>query len=50
MAVLNEEKVRKILILLKDGIKLKDIAEMFGVSDGSIRNIKKGISWKNIER
>jgi ABC-type iron transport system FetAB ATPase subunit len=47
--VLDEEKVREIKLLLKDGKRNKDIAILYGVTDSVISKIKTGLRWGNVE-
>jgi hypothetical protein len=49
MAILNEDKVRKIKTLLLITDKLTPIAEKFDVSSAVISQIKRGINWKHVE-
>ena len=44
-AKLNETEVLSIKRLIAKGLKYKDIAERFGVTVGTICNIKTGLSW-----
>ena len=45
---LTEKEVIEIKYLLKDGGKIKDIAEQFNVSYQAIRSIKVGDSWSYV--
>jgi|GEM_PF-1798953 len=48
--VLNEEKVKEIKLLLREGkMKNKDIAIIYGVKDSVISKIKTGLLWSNVE-
>lgn len=47
---LSADDVREILKLLKSGIGPSEIGRMFNVNRSMITNIKKGRTWKNIER
>jgi hypothetical protein len=47
-AKLNEEQVREIKNLLKEGKKSKDIAVLFNVNKWTISHIKQERSWKHI--
>ena len=47
-AKLDEDKVKQIKILLNQGEKLIDIANLFGVKDALICKIKKGTHWKHV--
>ncbi|MBZ9635517.1 hypothetical protein [Clostridium sp. FP1] len=46
--ILDEEKVIKIKLLLKEGKRNKDIAEIYGVKDCTISKIKTGLLWANV--
>jgi group I intron endonuclease len=47
---LNYKKVREIKHLLFESIKtLKEIAEMFNVSEATIKDIRNGRTWKNVK-
>jgi len=48
MAILNEDKVRKIKVLLTTTNKLTPIAKEFNVSPAVISQIKRGINWNHI--
>lgn len=48
-AKLNANKVREIRHLCDTGMKQKDIAKMFGVSESVIGQIKKRTAWAHIE-
>lgn len=43
-----EVKVVKIKKLFGNGLSQKKIADMFGVSRGTVQNIKKRVTWKDI--
>lgn len=45
-SVLNEDQVRQIKILLKNGATKRSVAEAFGVSFNAIKDLKKGRTWK----
>lgn len=45
IAKLDEQMVREIKILLKNGKASAEIARMYGVSESNIRHIKKGNTW-----
>jgi hypothetical protein len=46
-AILNEQKVSEIRVLLAEGIlSNKEIADHYGVAPRTIRDIKNGITWK----
>ena len=45
---LNEQLVREIKILLIKGEKVKMIADLYDISEGSIYDIKNNRSWKNV--
>jgi DNA-binding NarL/FixJ family response regulator len=47
---LTEEKVKRILKLIKNGVKLKPIAEYFGVSVPTVSEISHGKKWKHVDR
>lgn len=50
MAKLNEQKVREIKILLREGkISLIDIAKMYDITDSNVRSIKKGNTWSQVK-
>jgi hypothetical protein len=46
--VLNPDKVRSIRKLLRNGVKQKDIGNMFGVPQNTISQIKNGHLWASI--
>jgi hypothetical protein len=49
-AILNEDKVRQIRHLLKDGkLSCDEIAEQFGVTRSAIGFIKSGRTWKHVQ-
>jgi hypothetical protein len=48
MAILDDEKVREIKLLLKQGIYQRTIAEKFGVSRSCILSINLGKTWSYI--
>ena len=50
MAKLDEEKVMRILELIKQGVPNKDIAIMFNMSRPPISFIKTGKTWKHVQR
>jgi hypothetical protein len=47
MAVLTEDKVRQIRSLRQAGIKRKEVAQKFGVSEATIKKITSGQYWKH---
>jgi hypothetical protein len=47
-ALLNEEKVRQIKILLAQGVKHPILANMFGVAKPTISAISTGRNWKHV--
>lgn len=47
-AKLNDEKVKEIKKMLKNGISNKDIAEIFGISRPVISEIKHNKLWKHV--
>lgn len=49
-AILNDEKVKEIINLIKQKIRLKDIAEKFGVKQHTISYIKRNKTWKHLPR
>ncbi|MGM1447547.1 NUMOD3 domain-containing DNA-binding protein [Bacillus cereus group sp. BceL305] len=49
MAKLDEDKVREIKRLLKEGVGIMDIAEKFNVSRQTISGIKNGRRWAHIK-
>jgi hypothetical protein len=48
-ARLNEEKVKQIKILLKEGITQRAIAKRYGVHQATIWRISKGRKWNHIQ-
>lgn len=46
---LNESQVVEIKKMIKNGIKLKDIAFIYKIPRNSVSNIKTGVSWKHIK-
>lgn len=48
-AVLNEDDVRLIKALIREGLKSGDIAIKFEVAASTIRNIKAGSSWCHVK-
>lgn len=48
MAKLNEDKVREIRKLNKNGVSRRELQEKFGMSKGGIEGIVNGRSWKHI--
>lgn len=49
-AKLTDDKVVEILKLRKSGMKIKDIAEAFGVGYATVHNIISNLIWKHVER
>jgi hypothetical protein len=48
-AILTEKRVRMIKVMLRSDIKtINQIAKLFNVCPETIRNIKKGKSWKEV--
>jgi len=47
-AKLNEKDVREIKILIRNGVKNKEIAKKFNVSDNAISSIKHNKRWKHV--
>jgi len=47
-ARLDDEKVRHIRSLISEGVRLTEIAAMFGVSQGQISHIKSGACWSHV--
>lgn len=50
LSKLTDEKVIKIIDMIKKGAKNPEIAELFGVKDNTISNIRTGHTWKHIPR
>ncbi len=48
-AKLNEENVKEIMILLKNGLSYKKISKMFNVHSDAIANIKRKKTWNHVE-
>lgn len=48
LSKLNEEKALKIKQLLSDNKSVREICELFGVKESTIRAIKKGQTWKHV--
>jgi hypothetical protein len=48
LSVLTEEKVKEIKALLKTGMKRIDIANLYGVADCTIGDIKAGRTWRHV--
>ncbi len=48
-AKLTEESVREIRALLSRGAKSPDVASRFGVSNGTIWFIAKGVTWRHVD-
>ena len=46
---LNEEKVREIRILYKEGNNISDLSRRYGVTLSTISKILKRINWKHVE-
>lgn len=46
---LNEEQVRDVKALIKNGIPLKKIAQKYGVSQSTISDIKAGRTWNHLQ-
>lgn len=46
---LDEEKVKEIKLMLKNGYKLKDIANKFNIGISTVVHIRYGDIWKHIE-
>lgn len=49
-AKITEKQAIKILERLKDGEIQADLAREYGVTDGAIYRLKKGLSWRHIKR
>ena len=47
-AVLNDQKVREIKLMLDLGERPTAVARHFGVNDGTIRDIEAGRTWKHV--
>lgn len=47
-AKLNENDIINIKLLIINGIKIKDIAKQYQMSENSIYNIKNGVRWKHV--
>lgn len=47
-AILTDEDVREIRLLLNSGVKQSEIASRFGVVHQAVSNIKRGKSWTHI--
>lgn len=50
LSKLTDEKVIKILEMIKNGANNQEIAKLFGVKDNTISNIRRGHTWKHIPR
>lgn len=50
LSKLTDEKVVKILDMIKNGARNPEIADLFGVKENTISNIRKGHTWKHIPR
>ena len=48
LAKLTEAKVKAIRLDIADGVKQKDIARRFGVTQGAISALARGITWKHV--
>ena len=48
MAILNEEKVKEIKLMIKDGLSNKILSEIYGVKPSTIMAIRHGKIWKHI--
>jgi len=48
-SVLNEEKVKQIKKLLKNGHGVGEVSMIYGVSFSAIQHIKSGYSWKHVK-
>ena len=48
MAILDEDVVKQIKTLLKNGVKNIDVANMFGISHKHVSLIKRGKRWKHV--
>lgn len=49
LALLDEEKVREIKVLLARGIKGSEIARQFRIAPMTVSNIKSGRSWRHVQ-
>jgi hypothetical protein len=49
LTTLDEDKVRSIKQLIKDGARNKDIAAAFGIKPGIVSAIKNGLSWRHVK-
>ncbi len=49
LAKLTDKNVREIKVALTDDVPVKDLAEDFKVDPSTIRNIRRGVTWKHIE-
>lgn len=49
MRKLDEEKVKLIFKLRREGMHLQAIADQLGVTKGMISHALKGIRWKHVE-
>ena len=47
---LTDKKVVKILDMIKNGARNPEIADLFGVKENTISNIRRGHTWKHIPR
>lgn len=47
-ALLNEDDVRKIHTLLREGLTSVEVASRYSVTADTIRSLKSGFSWKHI--
>lgn len=49
MAKINEEKAIKIKLKIKEGLTSKQISELLNVSFYSVKDIKRGKTWKHVQ-
>lgn len=50
LSILTEETVHKICQCMQDGMRNKEVAEMFNIHKDWVAHIKKGDIWKNVSQ
>lgn len=45
-SILNDDGVRAVRLMLKSGMSVREVAERLGVSQGAIKDIRSGRTWK----
>lgn len=48
-AILKEHQVKEIKAALAEGRPAREIAQAFGVAEGTIRNIQYGETWRHVD-